>query len=117
MKEKVVAIDFDGVIHRYSKGWQDGSIYDSPMENAEVELSRLVSKGYKVVIFTTRLNPQVNDDVNLEKNRISKWLFDNGMKIDTHYHDITAVKPVAGIYIDDRALRFTNWLDMSKYFQ
>lgn len=113
---KVVCVDFDGVIHRYSKGWQDGSIYDPPMKGAKKELGRLVSKGYKVVILTTRLNPEANDDVNLEKNKITKWLADNGFQAGVHYHDITAIKPKAGIYIDDRGIRFTNWKDISKYF-
>jgi len=116
MKQKVVCIYFDGVIHRYSKGWQDGAIYDPPMEGAKEELESLVSKDYKVIILTTRLNPEVNDDINLEKNKISKWLSANGFQRGVHYHDITAVKPIAGIYIDDRALRFTNWKDISKYF-
>lgn len=61
MKQKVICVDFDGVIHRYSKGWQDGAIYDPPMKGAKEELKRLVSKDYKVIIVTTRLNPEVND--------------------------------------------------------
>jgi len=116
MSQKTVCVDFDGVIHKFSKGWQDGSIYDKPMVGSKSELARLVSKGYRIVILTTRLNPETNDDINLEKNKLTKWLSDNDFKLDVHYHDLTAIKPIAGVYIDDRGLRFTNWQDMSKYF-
>lgn len=29
-----ISIDFDGVIHQYSKGWQNGEIYDPPIRGA-----------------------------------------------------------------------------------
>ena len=116
MKKKAICADFDKVIHRYSKGWQDGSIYDPPMEGSKEEMERLVSKGYMVIIFTARLNPEVNKDINFQKNKMSKWLDANGFQKGTHYHHITAVKPIAEVYIDDKALRFTNWEDVSKYF-
>ena len=50
---KTLAIDFDGVLHRYSKHYQDGSIYDVPMEGAIEALTKL-STQYNVVILTTR---------------------------------------------------------------
>ncbi len=106
---KVVAVDFDGVIHKYSKGWGDGSIYDVAVEGASESLEKLVADGWKVIIFTTRLNPEVNEDILLERNKMMKWLHDNGIILNRHFHEITAVKPSAKYYIDDKGIRFTDW--------
>lgn len=114
--QKTIAVDFDGVIHRHSKGWLDGSIYDTPVEGSKRELEKLVEKGYKIVIFTTRVNPEMGDDIEVERKKIEDWLNSHGFSEDTHYHRITALKPKAIAYIDDHAIRFTSWKDISKYF-
>src|SRR5258708_37680052 len=53
-----VAVDFDGVIHDYKRGWQDGSIYGEFMPGAVAGLSRLMSE-YAVFVHTTRNRHQV----------------------------------------------------------
>lgn len=63
---KTIAIDFDGVIHAYSKGWQDGSIYDEPVSGAFEAIKKFMDEGYTVYIHTTR-NP----------GQILKWLNDH----------------------------------------
>ena len=60
---KTIAIDFDGVIHAYSKGWQDGSIYDEPVKDSIKAINLLFDVGYNVFIFSTR-NPR----------QIKKWI-------------------------------------------
>jgi phosphoglycolate phosphatase-like HAD superfamily hydrolase len=47
-------VDFDGVIHRYSRGWWDGSAYDEPMPGALETLADLEAVGYEIVVFSTR---------------------------------------------------------------
>ena len=116
MSQRTIAVDFDGVIHRYSRGWQDGSIYDIPVSGAKSTLKRLAKKGFKIVIFTIRVNPEMGDDVKVEKEKIEEWLKSNGFEKEVHYHEITALKPKASVYIDDRAIRFTNWKDIGDYF-
>ena len=108
--KKTIAIDFDGVIHKYSKGWQDGKIYDEPVEGALEGLMELYAKGYDVVIFTTRE----------EDGSVNRWIAEQYHKYfpnqEIFAFRVTNKKPPAIIYIDDRGIRFTNWKDILNYF-
>lgn len=106
-RKRTVAIDFDGVIHRYSKGWKDGSIYDPPVEGARDALARLHAQ-YNVVIFTTRVNPAMRGS-DTQMNDVLEWLAKHGFRKGEHFDEVTHAKPAALVYIDDRALHFTRW--------
>lgn len=106
------AIDFDGVIHKYSRGWQDGLIYDEPVEGALEGMKALVDAGFKVVIFTTRLSKDANGDKVFElEAEVRAWLMKHGFEWKKHFHEITGEKPLAVEYWDDRGRQFTNWKD------
>jgi len=54
-----IAFDFDGVIHKYSNGWQDGAIYDE-ISREWFSLVRLLLKNdHHVFILTTRPKRQI----------------------------------------------------------
>jgi hypothetical protein len=95
---KTLAIDFDGVIHAYSRGWEDGSIYDEPVPGVADALAGL-SRYFRLVIFTARDSPDLP--------KIRKWLAAEGL--DEHISEVTNRKPKAWAYIDDRAIRFESW--------
>lgn len=100
--KKTIAVDFDGVIHKYSKGWHNGSVYDDPVEGAKDAINDLVFEGYEVVIYSARPNQQ----------EMREWL----MKHDFPRLEIVKEKPKAMAYVDDRGIRFTNWRDIKNYF-
>lgn len=107
-----VAIDFDGVIHRYSMGWHDGTIYDRPMEGAKESMQKLRDKGCKILIFSTRaegkyINGKWQEN---QKDNMAEWL----KFYQIPYDEIASGKPMAHVYIDDRGLRFENWEDATK---
>jgi hypothetical protein len=106
-QRRTIAVDFDGVIHRYSKGWRDGTIYDPPVDGAREALSRIHAR-YDVVIFTTRVNPGMRGS-EIQMDRILAWLDEHGFRKGEHWDAITHSKPPALVYIDDRALHFTAW--------
>jgi hypothetical protein len=127
-----IAVDFDGVIHDYHKGWHDGTIYGSMMPGAEAALCKLMEK-YSVFIFTAR-----------EPEAVMPWLEMHGFDVTIDERcgtclgsgDIEALdglckdcrgtgqlmfwnlrgqllvtnrKLAAAAYIDDRGIRFESW--------
>jgi hypothetical protein len=106
---RAVAVDFDGVIHAYSKGWQDGTIYDGPVPGAIDGLRKLMET-FAVFVHTTRPPRQVGDwlrgyvPVLVEHPGVRREFWD---QLGAVY--ITNRKLPAVAYIDDRAIRFTTW--------
>jgi len=104
-----IAVDFDGVIHRYSRGWHDGTIYDEPMSGA-LDGLRALMRRHAVFIHTSRTPSQVAD-----------WLVQHGgFQVTTDvphsgfWDDrarllVTDRKLPAIAYLDDRAVTFTDW--------
>lgn len=104
---KNVLIDFDGVIHKYSKGFHDGTIYDPPNEGAKEAIDKLKNK-YRIVIFSARLSPTTNKDVEDQKKNMINWL----SKYNIYYDQLSYEKIPAVAYIDDLAIHFTgDWDD------
>ena len=105
--KNTIAIDFDGVIHKNSKGFHDGTIYDKPIENVKNSLEYL-SKSYKLVIYTCKANPNrplINGETGIDL--IWGWL--QRWNLHGYIDDVTYTKPNALYYIDDKAIRFINW--------
>lgn len=92
--KKTIVFDFDGVIHKYSKGWQDGTIYDTANDNIKEVIKELRSNGYEVVIVSTRCSTEEGI------NNINKWLQNNSIVVDK----VCKEKPPALVYVDDRAI-------------
>jgi len=94
MNPNTILVDFDGVIHQYSRGWQNGDIYDPPMPGAFDALAAMERAGYRVVIFSTRDSAQIR-----------KWMIEN----DGGAYPVTNIKEPATAIIDDRGIHFISW--------
>lgn len=105
MKEKTIAVDFDGVIHKYSKGWHDGTIYDEPIKGVKETLDRLQRAGYHILIFTTRAsNRNINGvDQQGQFKQVENYLKTFEIPFDEIF---IGEKPIYTAIIDDRAIRF-----------
>jgi hypothetical protein len=88
----IACVDFNGVLDSYT-GWQGPSHFDPPRPGARAFLDALASRGFDIVVFTTR-HP---DDV-------WRWLREHGLA--DRVIEVTDRKPAAHVFIDDRAVCF-----------
>ncbi len=105
-----IGVDFDGVIHQCSKGFYDGTIYDPPIEGSYHALEAL-SEEYDIIVYSAKARfdrPLIDGKTGIEL--IWEWLKKHNM--DKFVKDVTAEKPRAVFYIDDKAIRFNGiWYD------
>lgn len=108
--KKQIAIDFDGVIHKNSLGFHDGTVYDVPVAGSLDAVKSLVDSGFDIVIYTCKAKPDrplVNGKTGAEL--IWEWLEEHGFQ--KYIKLVTSEKPRALFYIDDKAIKFENWHD------
>lgn len=105
-----LCIDFDGVIHAYSKGWQDGTIYDDVVPGF-FEWMEEARKYFKLVIYSSR--SKTDDGVTamglwLHEQR-NAWIKAGGQRdpVEPLEIEFAHEKPAAFLTIDDRAITFT----------
>jgi hypothetical protein len=99
-----IAVDFDGVVHAYTSGWTGPEPIDPPVPGARAAIAAIRSMGYGVVVFTCRA--LTADGMSGTK----AWLAKHEIEVD----EVTAVKPHAQLYLDDRAVRFDgDWYEFA----
>jgi hypothetical protein len=105
-----VVLDFDGVLHSYTSGWQGVDQIKDPPVTGAIEFLREAVKHFNVNISSTRSH----DDRG--KRAMQSWLaywvakeYDNDKKELAWLAEIEwpTIKPPAFVTIDDRAITFT----------
>ena len=89
--KKTLLIDLDGVLNVYQGNFDIDKIPEIK-EGAKDFLEKL-SVNYELKLFTTR-----------NKILATKWLIEN--KIDNLFNDVTNIKDIAWLHIDDRCINF-----------
>ena len=95
-------VDLDGVICTEERTFDRPLA--KPLPGAREAIAALKAAGHTVVVYTARGWA--------EFRTTKKWLEDHGIEHD----GLHMGKPIADVWIDDRAVRFTTWSDALKQF-
>lgn len=101
-----IAIDFDGVIHD-AEHPRYGKRMGPPMPGALGAMKALYARGFRIIIHTTKAKT-ANGSMAVEQ-----WL----QYYEIEYHEVTAIKPEAVIYIDNKGYHHTSWTDTLKMLE
>jgi uncharacterized HAD superfamily protein len=98
MSKKVFCFDIDGTICTNTDGTYDVA---EPMAERISKLNSLYDDGHEIILFTARGSTTGIDWSSKTKAQMHAW----GVK----YHKLMFGKPFAHVFIDDRAVKDTDW--------
>lgn len=102
---RVLAVDFDGVIHDRANS-VEGRKMGPPIDGAKETLKALYRNGDTIIVFCVWGGGQ-------GEKVIADWMQFYGIPFDK----ITNVKPQADCYLDDKAVRFTDWPAFAEFWR
>jgi hypothetical protein len=117
MNKPILCLDFDGVIHSYTSGWQGADVVADPPVDGAIAFIADAVEHFDVHIFSSRSNQEHGIDA------MQLWLI---RAFEEYYEEIPVdfimfvtstlkwptEKPPAMVTIDDRALTFSGtWPD------
>ena len=95
--KKTVVLDFDGVIHSYTSGWQGVTVIpDPPVDGIRDAINEIRFFGYEVAVVSTRTATPEG------AKAVQDWLRAYDIEVDK----VCSEKPPAHVYVDDRAICF-----------
>ena len=109
MSRKILVLDFDGTLHRYSSGWSGiDHVLDGPVDGAMAFLRGAIEH-FEVHVVSSRSREQSGR--NAMRYSIASWLTEAfgdepGSAVYRELH-FPEHKPPAFLTLDDRALTFT----------
>jgi capsule biosynthesis phosphatase len=110
-----IVFDLDGVICEIKK---EGQTYSDvkPLPNAIARLKALKNAGHYIIIQSARHMKTCEANSGLVMRKIGKITLDWLDQYGVPYDEIHFGKPNADLYIDDRAVRFTVWEELTDSF-
>ena len=108
MKTRIYCIDIDGTICT-----TEGTDYSKaiPIKKRIEQINNLYEEGNKIIYFTARGMGSTNNNISAAYAKMysftEKQLSDWGAK----YHSLFLGKPRADLYIDDKAMKDSNFFD------
>jgi hypothetical protein len=97
-RKPMLCLDFDGVIHDYKLGWQDGVIYGEPTPGF-FNWAHDAQDYFRLVIYSSRSRTEG------ERSAMRAWIANQPDSVGIEF-EYAHEKPAAFLTIDDRCLTF-----------
>ena len=107
MSKPILCVDFDGVIHSYSSGWQGADVVSDPPVPGAIDFLVRAGERFDVRIYSSRSSQP--GGIEAMDAALQRWAMEHAFATDREVVlnvSFPAQKPAAFLTIDDRAICF-----------